>query len=137
MRPPILRKHLSDPPRRVTWGLESTDEMGAITFVATAARAEDTDALRAAVREKFSEARRGGRRPRIDWYDRVMRLDTNDDGRISADEVPEIYRRGLERIDRNGDGELDAAELALLKELSRQGEGGDGGEAASEGGDGR
>ena len=43
-RQPAQPEH---PPKRITWGLESTDEMGAITFVLSPARESDVDALRA------------------------------------------------------------------------------------------
>lgn len=103
------------PPRRVTWGLESTDEMGAISFVATAREARDTDALRASIREHGREARRHHVQVRVDGYTRVMRLDRDGDGRLSAEEIPAAYREDLARLDRNDDGELDADELAVLR----------------------
>jgi hypothetical protein len=37
------------PPKRITWGLESTDEMGAITFVLSPANEADVDALSRAI----------------------------------------------------------------------------------------
>jgi hypothetical protein len=37
------------PPKRITWGLESTDEMGAITFVVSPARESDVQALSRAI----------------------------------------------------------------------------------------
>ena len=115
------------PPQRITWGLESTDEMGAITWVATAADAADTEELRSAVRAKFGKAREERVRIDVDWHARVMRLDADGDGALAADEIPATHRRNLLRMDTNGDGELDASELAVLKTLSRRGAGRDGG----------
>jgi hypothetical protein len=37
------------PPKRITWGLQSTDEMGAITFVVSPAKESDVDELRRAI----------------------------------------------------------------------------------------
>lgn len=109
-----------DPPRRITWGLESTDEMGAITFVAVTSDAAETGALRSAVRAKFADARRNRVPIRIDFYARVMRLDRNGDGVLTADEVPESYRGQLSALDQDEDGVLDEDELAVLKTLGRR-----------------
>ena len=122
------------PPQRITWGLESTDEMGAITFVGVAADESETGELSSAVRAKFANARRNRQRVRVDWRTRVMRLDENGDGEISPDEIPDAYREGLERLDRNGDGTIDADELALLDRFS--GGRGSGNQGAGDGGSG-
>lgn len=116
----------SVPPRRVTWGLESTDEMGAATFLAVAARVEDHAALRDAVRDKARAARRERVEVAVDWYARVMRLDKDGDGELSADEIPSAYRQGLSRLDRDGDGALSKDELARLRERTAGEQGGDG-----------
>ncbi|MDA1264793.1 MAG: hypothetical protein O2816_06920 [Planctomycetota bacterium] len=108
------------PPERITWGLESTDEMGAITWIAIAKEAGDTKALSEAVRAKFADARRNRKRVRVDWYARVMRLDQNGDGRLSADEIPEQFKSSLARMDTNEDGELSAKELEALKSAGRR-----------------
>ena len=103
------------PPQQITWGLESTDEMGAITWITTAKDPADTDSLRSAVRSKGREARRNRVRVRVDWYARVMRLDENGDGELSAEEIPEQFRGAMRRIDQNGDGALSAEELQVLR----------------------
>ena len=113
-----------NPPQRITWGLESTDEMGAITWVAVAVDEADTDELRSAVRAKFASARRDRSRVSVDLYSRLMRLDADGDGRLSAEEIPDSYRRGLQRLDSNGDGELDESELEAVRRLSGGGESG-------------
>lgn len=107
------------PPERITWGLESTDEMGAITWVTTAKEPEDTRALSDASRAKFRDARRNRRRVRIDWYARAMRLDQDGDGALAPDEVPESLRGALERLDTDGDGTLSAKELEVLRGRAR------------------
>lgn len=65
--------------------------------------------------------------------------DTNQDGRLSGDEIPERMRQNLERMDKNSDGALDKAELEqAMARMAEQGgraaggrraEGKDGGEA--------
>jgi len=105
------------PPQRITWGLESTDEMGAITWVTTAADPADGDALSRAMRSKLVSARRNRLRVPVDLYARVMRLDGNGDGRLDPDEIPDQFRASLRRLDTNGDGSLDEQELAALRRV--------------------
>lgn len=45
---------------------------------------------------------------------RLMRFDTDGDGRISRNEAPERMRSDFARIDTNGDGSLDADELQAM-----------------------
>lgn len=54
---------------------------------------------------------------------RIMQSDKDGDGKISRDEAPERLARGFDRIDGNGDGFVDKAELktALEKIAQRRG----------------
>ena len=45
---------------------------------------------------------------------RIKQLDTNKDGKIQASEVPARYRALTNGLDKDGDGQLDAAELSNL-----------------------
>ena len=59
--------------------------------------------------------------------DRIMRMDTNSDGKISAEEAKGTpMERRFEMMDSNGDGELDNAELEKMRERFRNRGGGDG-----------
>ena len=55
--------------------------------------------------------------------EQMMARDANDDGKLSGDEIPERMRRGMDRIDTNGDGALDEAEIKALAERFGQGQG--------------
>ena len=57
---------------------------------------------------------------------RIMGSDKNDDGKISKDEAPERMKEHFDRVDRNGDGFVDKAEIKAMAERF-QGRGGRGG----------
>ncbi|CAG0982564.1 hypothetical protein PHYC_01847 [Phycisphaerales bacterium] len=69
--------------------------------------------------------------------DRLMEGDTNKDGKIAKDEVPEQMQRMFDRGDANGDGVLDEEELKALPQRLNTGRGprGGGDPAAARGGD--
>lgn len=85
----------TSPPVRVKWGPMSTDEMGSITLQVVAAREEDTDTVRDALKEHAADM----------VIDRAMRQ-TRRGGMVKA---------MLERFDKNGDGELDPEERVGLR----------------------
>jgi hypothetical protein len=66
-----------------------------------------------------------------DMSQRMLEMDTNKDGKLSADEVPERMQRFIERMDSDGDGAVDKAEMeAFQQEMRRrweEGRGPDGG----------
>lgn len=111
----------NSPPKRVTWGLQSYDEMGAVTWITTPAKAEDQRTLSRAVRAKRRHARDNRKEVTIDWHARVLALDLDQDGKISGDEMPEAFKRALKRLDLNDDGTIDEKELAALKIMQRFG----------------
>lgn len=51
--------------------------------------------------------------------DRMMELDKNKDGKITSDEVPERMQRFIERMDSNGDGAVDKAEMEAFQQAMR------------------
>jgi Ca2+-binding EF-hand superfamily protein len=55
-----------------------------------------------------------------------MQFDKNRDGKLTKDELPEQMQGFFDRMDTNGDGVVDSAELAELRR-SMQGAGGPGG----------
>ncbi len=110
-----------NPPLRVTWGLESTDEMAAVTWVVAPAKAKDIGKLDRSLKALERNAWRN-RKPRkpLTMYERAVRLDRsgNSNGKIERQEMPEKYRNAILKLDRNQDGVVDEAELELLKKLS-------------------
>lgn len=114
------------PPRRVRWGLQSTDEMGSVTLLLVPQRESDARtvqrAVQAHVRDHFGS--RGNRG--LGLISRAMMLDRNGDGRLEASEIPEQARTMVMRFDSNGDGVIDEAEL----EAAAQRLGGQGGDSA-------
>ena len=117
------------PPRRITWGRESNDEMGAITMTVIAANEEERPILEEAVRKRSIQAirnriqnqsqsssglgeRLGGLRGRLGNGAMLKLLDRNQDGALDSDEIPEGIRdRLLDFLDEDGNDRLDAREL--------------------------
>ena len=112
-------KNPFSPPRRIRWGRESTDEMGSITLALLPSDERDLQKLTNAIRQHSSRAGRGQiSQLGLPLVQQIRELDTNGDGRLSRDEIPERMRRMLLRADRNRDGELDRDEIATaLKAL--------------------
>jgi len=114
-----------DPPQRIRWGQESTDEMGSVTLLLVPKRESDAEALQAGIRRhRVASMARGARRAAggaglgglLDGVaDRLLQLDRNGDGTVSADEIPPQMRPLVGRLDTNGDGDVDAAEIAALQ----------------------
>ena len=109
-----------NPPRRVRWGLQSTDEMGSLTITVKPKNRRDLAALQAALGQHAREhynARRNRPEPgraRGLWQGIVANIFKNDkdgNGKISREEVPEWLSRSFGKIDLNGDGELSRQEL--------------------------
>ena len=112
----------NDPPRRVRWGLQSTDEMGSITLLMVAKRESETrelkDAMGQHARDHFRSSRafRGIRGIGPDrWNFVIERYDKNKNGKLEKGELPYRYWRTVRRFDKNKDGTLDEKELEELK----------------------
>jgi hypothetical protein len=113
------------PPQQVSWGRESTDEMGSITLQVVAA----DESQRELLQEDLRTATRESLRNRIQSQTSglaalgggaigkgglIKLLDRNRDGKLQEQEVPERFRdRLFDFLDTNGDGELDNEELAV------------------------
>jgi mono/diheme cytochrome c family protein len=105
----------NQPPKRVRWGRETTDEMGSITVLVVPADEADLPTLQAAVAAK-NTARAAARaqqavEAQFDNYDK------NRDGKLSQDELPRRLRLFFPRLDRDGDGALTKDEAKAIGEL--------------------
>ncbi len=111
------------PPRNITWGRESNDEMGSITLQVVASDENERTVLEDDLRKSTRESLRkriqsqgaglaaigGG----LGKGGLMKFLDRNRDGKLQEEEIPERLRdRLLDLLDSNGDGELDQEELA-------------------------
>ncbi len=111
-----------DPPQRVRWGEETTDEMGSVSLLLVPTREADSAALLAGIRlNRIASMARGARKSAgggggllEGLAARVKQFDLNKDGTISKDEIPAQMKPFVGRLDSNGDGDIDAAELAAL-----------------------
>ncbi|MEM7516463.1 MAG: EF-hand domain-containing protein, partial [Planctomycetota bacterium] len=96
------------PPQRVTWGLESNDEMGSVIFHAVPKNEDDAEFL-----WLWSMALEwgGGRRDR-GLLRRIKQADPNGDGVIEKKELKDpISRAYFNRLDFNGDGVINYKEI--------------------------
>lgn len=76
---------------------------------------------------------RGGRGG--DMSQRMLEMDKNKDGKLTAGEVPERMQPFIERMDTNGDGAVDKAEMEeFQKEMRRRFEQGGGPDRGGRGG---
>ncbi|HJO53939.1 MAG TPA: EF-hand domain-containing protein, partial [Verrucomicrobiota bacterium] len=113
-----------NPPRRVRWGLESTDEMGSVIFSAVPASEADLDEFNAAVRDHaVDEARlmaerrfgsrggsgRGNITDRLEQF-RNRRPGGNSGSRLGGDWRGRLGER-LKKLDKNNNGEIEPDEI--------------------------
>ena len=117
----------SSPPRRVTWGEESQDEMGSISFVTVAANTWEHPSLANLSKERMrgvfgSLVKETGASFLVSQRLQMAGLlDKNGDKMLSADELPERLKKSrvMNLLDKNGDGALDAEELKQAREAWR------------------
>ena len=113
----------TNPPVRVKWGRESTDEMGSVTLSGVAADSDDatrltqsTKANKARIFSQLGRELNGSgvleRLPEI-----VKGLDKNADGLLQESELPQRMRGALlMRLDDDGNKALDSSELEHLRD---------------------
>ena len=112
------------PPRPISWGRESTDEMGSITMLAIAKNEDERELLEQDIKTRTRESLRkrlssqmgiiGGLIGRVGSPNGAfLRLmDRNRDGKLQKNEIPEKMRdRLLDLMDNNNDDTLDQTEL--------------------------
>ena len=118
------------PPRRIRWGLESTDEMGSVIFTAVPASEADLGEFNAAVRDqvvdearlmaerRFGEragssrsgsGRRGNIADRLEQF-RSGRAGGNSGNRLGSDWRGRLGAR-LKELDKNNNGEIEPDEV--------------------------
>ena len=116
-----------NPPRRVRWGLESSDEMGSVIFSAVPASEADLDEFNAAVRDhavdearlmaerRFGSRGGSGRSGRGNIADRLeqfrnRRPGGNSGNRLGGDWRGRLGER-LRKLDKNNNGEIEPDEI--------------------------
>jgi hypothetical protein len=97
----------NSPPKRVTWGEQTTDEMGSLIFNCVAADEADKPAL---AKSYVAHVARGSRLGKT-LIERAKALDANGNGRLEKGEIPPRFRERLEKLDTNGDGAVSFDEL--------------------------
>jgi hypothetical protein len=103
-----------DPPRRVGWGLQSTEEMGGISLLMIA---KDKSKSRKLAREIRNAGRRKMTGERMisgligQMVSRIRDFDKDGDGFVELQDLPRDYRRFVGRFDTDGDGKLSSAEI--------------------------
>jgi len=93
-----------DPSKTVLWGDQTWEEMMIGYF--------DVAIERSQAHLLSVEARGASRR--LDGKQLMTMLDRNKDGKISSNEIPERFQTAFKQLDRDGNGELTAEELANL-----------------------
>jgi hypothetical protein len=121
-----------DPPRRIQWGEESTDEMGSLSFGLVAATPADETRLGLATIRKSGGLFGGTPRTFIGdaidkaLQERVMKTDRNRDGVITPEEMPTEHADGtlFKQLDTDNDGKITRAEVEsgwhILRKLAKK-----------------
>lgn len=111
------------PPKRITWGRESNDEMGSVNLLVVAVNENERSVLEKDLNRNVRESLRRrveGQSTAISTFGRgslrndgpLKLFDRNKDKRLDENEIPERFReRLLDFMDSNGDGVLDETEL--------------------------
>ena len=115
------------PPRRITWGEESQDEMGSVGFVAVAANTSDHEALASLSKSKMRGVftgllKEGGEGLLVlNKLKQAAQLDVNHDNKLSQDELPDIVKKSriMNALDKDGDGALSFEELKSARDALR------------------
>lgn len=103
-----------DPPRRVGWGLQSTEEMAGISLLLIS---KDKYKSRKLAREIRNARNRGMRSENMiagmigQMASRIRDYDKDGDGFVELSDLPQSYQRFVGRFDRDGDGKLSSKEI--------------------------
>ncbi|MDZ4829072.1 MAG: hypothetical protein SGJ09_02600 [Phycisphaerae bacterium] len=100
------------PPERVTWGEQTTDEMGSLIFNCVAADEADKPALRTSYAAHLAGSSKGAlARGAARLLEGAKKLDANGDRTLDASEIPARFREKLKAFDANGDRKVSFEEL--------------------------
>ncbi|MBP6603499.1 MAG: hypothetical protein KA250_16910 [Verrucomicrobiales bacterium] len=112
-----------NPPKRVKWGRESTDEMGSITLIGVALDADDDRRLNLSSKAQKLKvlSQLGNELVETGVLERLptilKSLDVNGDGSLQESELPARMRSTLlQHLDKDGDNALNPTELESLKD---------------------
>jgi hypothetical protein len=94
----------NNPPKRVTWGRESSDEMGSVTLQMVAANSREFGKLSQAIRNHVSEAAQNSANGRF--------------ARGGSNARGGLLKRMVERFDEDGDGVLSPAEREAARKAA-------------------
>ena len=98
------------PPREISWGRGSNDEMCSVTLMTVAEKATQQLELQQSVRKYYARSLLNGDSAQL--AARIMQLDNDRDGLLQLSEAPPRMRdRAFVWIDRNNDKGLDQKEL--------------------------
>ncbi len=103
-----------DPPRRVGWGLQSTEEMGGISLLLISKDRYKSRKLAREIRNARKSKMTGERMISGmigQMVSRIRELDKDGDGFVELKDVPQDLLRFVRRLDRDGDGKLSKKEL--------------------------
>ena len=121
----------NDPPQKIRWGEQSTDEMGSLKLLLVAVDERDTPALLRSIREHVRDhflqgleaaaagrfvATGVGRRTIERFAERLERLDGDRNGDIDFEERGSRFGLIADLIDTDGDGVLSSDELEAIAE---------------------
>lgn len=116
------------PPRRITWGRESTDEMGAITLLAIAKDESERTVLEQDIKDKIRSSLANRIRSQMQLLsgmggqellgERLFKfLDKDNDGHINSEEIPLRMRdRIIDLLDEDGNESISREEMESGRE---------------------
>ncbi len=102
------------PPRRIAWGLESTDEMGSLIFDAVPVNEDDVAWFHLVSAGRPFRSYEGDNGA-LNLLRRIQSMDRDGDGGVSRTEVAPYLVQLLDALDREKDGILSAVEIAALE----------------------
>ncbi len=103
------------PPQRVTWGEQTSDEMGSLIFNATPVQEADLAVLGSSYTAHVAASSEGvGARTKARLIAGAKRFDKNGDRALDTAEIPARWRKRLLALDLNKDGVVTFEELEAI-----------------------